>query len=528
MGPFDLPASWELPTLSYRRYAEPAKGWVDGIYQGRPCTLEPLSYPETPASHAGLLLEGNHIIEETPALEGDAQSIGRFVYHAGNLLSFAAPACNYHVEIELASCEESQAIWQIVVNNMTCTEVFLAPHKLSHVSFNVALTQKNLELMCTTEADTPHTIELVSLKIRTCAPTPSDQKNLWVVGDSIVQTYFDSERPQSGWGEWLAEALLGPGYTFEHDDGLAVVQARHFALDRRHIYNDALGARSSKSYICEGHFARVAARIQPGDTVLIQFAANDATPTRPMRYVSPKDFPAWLGRYVDAVRDRGAFPVLVTETPSYKVAMGEADPHFEAYMQAEREFAAEHGVALIDLHEAFLSYMEDVPVQNREAYYLRIAPRQWDSHPDGIQDGVHLSISGAKLAANIVCRELGTLAPDWRSVNPSHIYDIPVPDSAICRVTFDSVHMLRDIIGCEVYLRWSAPEHAHYFTIEKLNAKTGRLYSRFTSVESLFHDLPLPGQASEITYRVRCWRQGIASEPTSVTVKIANQEPSGF
>ena len=78
---------------------------------------------------------------------------------------------------------------------------------------------------------------------------------VWLVGDSTVRNgRGDGANNQMGWGDELAPYL---------------------DLNKVNLVNRAIGGRSSKTYITEGHWDEVLAMIKPGDIVLIQFGHND-------------------------------------------------------------------------------------------------------------------------------------------------------------------------------------------------------------------------------------------------------------
>jgi unsaturated rhamnogalacturonyl hydrolase len=106
--------------------------------------------------------------------------------------------------------------------------------------------------------------------IKTGIPT------IWLVGDSTVRNgHGDGANNQMGWGDELAQ---------------------YFDLDKVNIVNRAIGGRSSRTYITEGHWAAVLQSIKPGDIVLIQFGHNDGGPVD------------------DPSRARGSLPGIGSET----------------------------------------------------------------------------------------------------------------------------------------------------------------------------------------------------------------------
>ncbi len=140
-------------------------------------------------------------------------------------------------------------------------------------------------------------------------------RTLFIVGDSTVRSA--GRNGQWGWGERLA-----PWF-----DPAEVAVANH-----------AIAGRSSRSFLREGRWADVRARLQPGDTVLIQFGHNDrgriGDPAAKQRGVLPgigddtvaerlpdgtweqvRSFGAYLAQFLREARGAGAVPVVVSPVP---------------------------------------------------------------------------------------------------------------------------------------------------------------------------------------------------------------------
>lgn len=141
---------------------------------------------------------------------------------------------------------------------------------------------------------------------------------IWLVGDSTVRNgHGDGANNQMGWGDELAQ---------------------FFDTNKVNIVNRAIGGRSSRTYITEGHWDDVLQRIKPGDVVLIQFGHNDGGPiddTSRARGSLPgigdetKDiynpilkrqetvhtFGWYMTQYVLGARSKGATPILCSLIP---------------------------------------------------------------------------------------------------------------------------------------------------------------------------------------------------------------------
>src|SRR5579863_480104 len=81
---------------------------------------------------------------------------------------------------------------------------------------------------------------------------------LYIIGDSTVKNGSGKGADGLwGWGNYLAD---------------------HFDTGRISIRNYALGGRSSRTFITEGHWDQVLSQLKPGDMVIMQFGHNDGGP----------------------------------------------------------------------------------------------------------------------------------------------------------------------------------------------------------------------------------------------------------
>ena len=165
------------------------------------------------------------------------------------------------------------------------------------------------------------------------------------------------------------------------------------------IESHAKNGRSTKSFLDEGRFAPVAAAMKQGDILLIQFGHNDEK-ADPARHTDPYgDFQGNLRLFIQAAREKGAYPVLVT--PIARRLFDEAGnfcpgSHGE-YPRAMGLLAEEEQVPLIDLTaatEAFLAHLGDEPSK-----HLFMWPK----------DNTHLKPEGAVKMAGFLAEGLTAL-----------------------------------------------------------------------------------------------------------------------
>jgi lysophospholipase L1-like esterase len=167
---------------------------------------------------------------------------------------------------------------------------------------------------------------------------------VWLVGDSTVRNgRGDGANNQMGWGDELAPYL---------------------DLNKVNLVNRAIGGRSSKTYITEGHW----------DDVLIQFGHNDSgAPDEPTRaraslpgvgdetkeienpilkqHETVHTFGWYLRKYVTDTRAKGATPILCSLIPRKIWKEGKIERNTDTYAGWTREVAEATKTDFIDLNE---------------------------------------------------------------------------------------------------------------------------------------------------------------------------------
>jgi lysophospholipase L1-like esterase len=206
---------------------------------------------------------------------------------------------------------------------------------------------------------------------------------VYLAGDSTVSTYADTASPgdQAGWGQMLPEYL----------DPLAKVD------------NRAIGGRTARRFIDEGHLKELSDDLKAGDFLLVQFGTNDSNKTATYTlngqtipyYLDPgTDFKTYLKAYISAARAKQASPVLVTPPPRNS-AYCTGGNGTGAYAQAMRELGAAEQVAVADLNERAVTYLKAIcPAPTPENFFLLRA--------DGTVDGTHFQEKGARKLASFV------------------------------------------------------------------------------------------------------------------------------
>ncbi|CAM4005370.1 rhamnogalacturonan acetylesterase [Lederbergia lenta] len=199
---------------------------------------------------------------------------------------------------------------------------------------------------------------------------------VYLAGDSTVQTYEKDESPQAGWGQYIDQYC------------------------KRNIifHNHAIGGRSTKTFVEESRLDAILEEISANDYLLIQMGHNDSSINRPERYTEPSTtYKQYLRLYIDGARKKHAIPILITPVGRLHVVHGKFINDFPNYCQAMKEVAEEKNVPLIDLNYISLNYFTSIGYEAAEKLFMISV--------DG-EDCTHYTEAGAEKVAEMVAKEL--------------------------------------------------------------------------------------------------------------------------
>ena len=193
-----------------------------------------------------------------------------------------------------------------------------------------------------------------SAKIALPVPANPSLPSLFLVGDSTVRNgRGDGANNQMGWGEPFVA---------------------YFDTSKINVVNRAIGGRSSRTYITEGHWVETLALIKPGDVVLFQFGHNDSGPLddaarargtikgigdesqeieNPIlkKHEVVHTFGWYMTQYVEETKAKGAIPIICSLVPRKTWKDGKIVRGADTYGGWAREVAEKQHVGFIDLNE---------------------------------------------------------------------------------------------------------------------------------------------------------------------------------
>ncbi|WP_051250450.1 glycosyl hydrolase family 28 protein [Paenibacillus harenae] len=204
---------------------------------------------------------------------------------------------------------------------------------------------------------------------------------LFIAGDSTAAFYPQERSPMAGWGQMIG---------------------RYFTSSVN-VVNEARNGRSSKSFIDEGHLNRIVDAMAEGDYLLIQFGHNDQKLEKERRTEPFGSYQMYLKMYIDAARDAGAIPILLTPVQRRQFDdMGTFVPSHGEYPEAVRQLAQKEGVACIDLCALSGQRLVSLGSDGSKSLFVRLRPDEHPNYPNGSEDDTHFNESGAREIALLV------------------------------------------------------------------------------------------------------------------------------
>lgn len=392
--------------IKYYSYPDNAPGWVDKVYYPRVIAVS----DEVPA---GLVIEQEEYTEFTVKAWKEVEETGYGIYFYETAANVWAKLdnTNYNVTVTLVNPTENAYKAHIRANGiLKAREVTVEPGEEKEVKFMICIVNNEVRLSLLPghigelSADVLEgSIFVKSVDIELVdALLPGEKPSIYLASDSTVQPYGDKEYPLTGWGQELH--LFFKDKEEGEDRHL---RARTVDGPNVIIENRAIGGRSSKSFIEEGRLDEILGAIRPEDYLFIQWGHNDATAIRPSRYVAAKDFDTYIQYYIDAARQRGAIPVLVTpvarrnfdEPGGFKIS-------FEEYRQQMIRLAKEQNVVLLDLGRASAEFVGELGPEGSKDVFMWLWPGEYPDgkYADGFSDNTHLQEYGAMNFANILAK----------------------------------------------------------------------------------------------------------------------------
>ena len=184
------------------------------------------------------------------------------------------------------------------------------------------------------------------------------------------------------------------------------------------ISNHAKNGRSTKSFLDESRLTAIEQNITEGDFLFIQFGHNDEKKADPARYTAPfGEYMENLGKFIQAARNKEAYPVLITPLERRCFAEGGqlgVGEHSD-YVAAMKQTSEKLNVPLIDLYSMSRAELRKAGEEKTKEWYMHLPAGVYPSHMEGLTDNTHLKYAGAVVYGGCIARglkELGGIYSD--------------------------------------------------------------------------------------------------------------------
>jgi rhamnogalacturonan acetylesterase len=222
----------------------------------------------------------------------------------------------------------------------------------------------------------------------------------YIIGDSTVRNGDGTGKNQQwGWGSFIA------GY---------------FDTTRIGVSNQAIGGRSSRTFITEGRWDRILATLKKGDYVIMQFGHNDSGPLDDtarargsIRGIGDESreiynpimkkqetvytYGWYMRKYIKDAKAKGAIPIVCSPIPRNDWKEGKVLRSSDSYGKWAQEIAKEQDCYFIDLNNLVAVKYEEMGAEQVKPFFP--------------VDHTHTNMDGAKLNAEIVMKALKEIKP---------------------------------------------------------------------------------------------------------------------
>jgi rhamnogalacturonan acetylesterase len=227
-----------------------------------------------------------------------------------------------------------------------------------------------------------------------------DKPVFYIVGDSTVKNGDGTGKGSLwGWGDFIAP---------------------YFDTTKIGIENDALGGRSSRTFITEGRWDKVLSKFKKGDYVIMQFGHNDSGPLddtarargtikgvgdESKEVYNPimkkqevvYSYGHYIRQYIRDAKAKGAIAIVCSPIPRNDWKEGKVSRSADSYAGWAQQVAKEEGAYFIDLNNLVATKYEAMGADAVKPFFPG--------------DHTHTNIDGAKVNAQIVIDELKRINP---------------------------------------------------------------------------------------------------------------------
>jgi rhamnogalacturonan acetylesterase len=222
----------------------------------------------------------------------------------------------------------------------------------------------------------------------------------YIIGDSTVRNGDGSgKNGQWGWGSFMAD---------------------YFDTTKISVQNQAIGGRSSRTFITEGRWDKILQTLKKGDYVIMQFGHNDASPLddtarargtikgigddsteiyNPIRKIKEvvHTYGWYMRKYVREAKAKGAVPIVCSLIPRNGWKNGKVNRSADSYALWAKQIAEQEGAYFIALNDLVADEYDKLGEEKVKPLFYG--------------DNTHTSKEGALLNVQLVVSALKQVKP---------------------------------------------------------------------------------------------------------------------
>lgn len=241
---------------------------------------------------------------------------------------------------------------------------------------------------------------ILSVFVLVCAALTADAQTnrvtIHMIGDSTMANKpVIPANPERGWGQLF----------------------QMYFKDSVRVENYAQNGRSTKSFINEGRWGKVAAALKPGDFVIIQFGHNDEKTNNVNVGTAPfGEFTTNLSRFIRETREHKAMAILATPVARRKFdASGLLTNSHGVYPEAVRKVAEANKVPLLELCTATEKLLQELGPESSKRLFRWIPAGEFGPDSKSVEDDTHFNAYGASRVCDLAVSEIEAKVPELAS-----------------------------------------------------------------------------------------------------------------
>ena len=177
------------------------------------------------------------------------------------------------------------------------------------------------------------------------------------------------------------------------------------------VANHAESGLALSSFVAQKRLDKILSTMKAGDYVMIQFGHNDQKETGP-EAGADKGYSKRLASFIDAVRAKGAHPVVVTPVERRRFRDGKPYGTLQEYAAAAKRVAAEKEVPVIDLNAMSLKLYGALGEEGSKHAFVHYPANTFPDQPQALKDDTHHNPYGGFELAKCVVQGIRDNVPE--------------------------------------------------------------------------------------------------------------------